>query len=370
MYTLLITFFLVSIIFSFLCSLWEACLLSITPSFAELRYREGHKIGRHLRAFKNNVDRPLAAILTLNTIAHTAGAIGVGAQATLIWGDLNPLITGVAVPVAMTIAILVLSEIIPKTIGATYWKELAGFTVNSLQIIIAVLFPFVWMSQQITQFMKKDTQGSIFSRSDFLAMAQIGARTGVFEQSESQLIANLLRFRNISAHHIMTPRTVVLAAAETESIQDFFNSHPTLRFSRIPIYQDHTKDHVTGYVLKDDILSSIVSEQGSEPLHSLRRELMLVPEDFPLPELFDRLIERREHIVMVLDEFGGMAGIVTMEDVIETLLGLEILDEQDEDVDMQELARKNWEKRAKVRGLLTEENIPPEAPPDLIDPEP
>lgn len=163
MYTLLITFFLVSIIFSFLCSLWEACLLSITPSYAELRYREGHTIGRHLRAFKNNVDRPLAAILTLNTIAHTAGAIGVGAQATLIWGDLNPLITGVAVPVAMTIAILVLSEIIPKTIGATYWKELAGFTVNSLQIIIALLFPFVWMSQQITQFMKKDTQGSIFS---------------------------------------------------------------------------------------------------------------------------------------------------------------------------------------------------------------
>lgn len=354
MYTLLITFFLVSIIFSFLCSMWEAVLLSITPSYAEVRYREGHSIGHHLRSFKANIDQPLAAILTLNTIAHTVGAIGVGAQATVIWSETNPLVTGLLVPAVMTLAILVLSEIIPKTLGATYWQELAPFTVRCLLIIITLLFPLVWLSQLITRWMKKDVQGSILSRSDFLAMAQIGARDGVFEHSESQLIANLLKFRNIRASDIMTPRTVVVAGAETETIRDFFESHKNLRFSRIPIYQMNSKDEVTGYVLKDDILAAIVKEQGDAPLSSLKRQMMVVRGDYPLPELFDRLLQRREHCVVVTDEYGGLAGIVTMEDVIETLLGLEIVDEQDQETDMQVRARRNWEQRARAHGLVVE----------------
>ena len=358
MYTLLITFFLVSIIFSFLCSMWEAVLLSITPSYAEVKHREGAPIGRHLRAFKANIDQPLAAILTLNTIAHTVGAIGVGAQATVIWSSSHPLITGLAVPAVMTLAILVLSEIIPKTLGATYWKELAPFTVRSLLLIITLLYPLVWMSQLITRFMKKDTEGSIFSRSDFMAMARIGARDGVFEHSESQLIANLLKFRNIRARDIMTPRTVVVAGSDVETINHFFEAHQNLRFSRIPVYHKSNKDEVTGYVLKDDILAAIVKQEGDAPLDSLRRQAMMVSEDYPLPELFDRLLQRREHCVIVTDEYGGMAGMVTMEDVIETLLGLEIVDESDQEADMQDRARRNWEDRARAHGLLVEP--PPE----------
>ncbi len=354
MYTLLIGFFLVSIVFSFLCSLWEAVLLSITPAYAEIKHKEGTAIGRHLRAFKTNIDKPLAAILTLNTIAHTVGAIGVGAEASRIWSDTNPLITGIAVPVIMTLAILILSEIIPKTIGATHWKRLAGFTVNSLLLIIMLLYPFVWLSQLITGVLKKETRGSIYSRSDFLAMAEIGARHGVFEQSESDIISNLLMFDRVTARDIMTPRTVVIAAAENETIETFFNSNEPLRFSRIPIYQEESKDNIIGYLLKDELLAKLVQGNGSCPVNSLRREVMLIPEDFPLPELFSRLLQRREHIAIVVDEFGGLAGIVTTEDVIETLLGMEIVDESDKDADMQLLARKNWERRARAHGLIEE----------------
>lgn len=354
MYTLLIVFFSISITFSFMCSLWEAVLLSITPSYAEIKYQEDSSLGRHLRSFKADIDRPLAAILTLNTIAHTVGAIGVGAQASVIWSDTNPIMTGFMVPVGMTLAILVLSEIIPKTIGATYWKELAGFTVNALLIIIVVLYPLVWLSQFITRLMKRDTKGSIFSRSDFLAMAEIGARDGVFEQAESEIITNLLRFNRIKAEDIMTPRTVVITASESTTIKSFFDAHKSLQVSRIPIHQSDSKDNITGYVLKDEFLAAIVNDHGNDLIGSLRREIMVIPEEFPVPDLFNLFVKRREHIALVIDEFGGMAGIVTMEDIIETLLGLEIVDESDKEVDMQTLARQIWERRARARGLIEE----------------
>ncbi len=364
MYTLLITFFLVSITFSFLCSLWEAVLLSITPSYAEIKYQEGAPIGRRLRSFKANIDKPLAAILTLNTIAHTVGAIGVGAQATVIWFDANPLITGLAVPATMTLAILILSEIIPKTIGATHWKELAPFTVASLRLVIAILYPLVWLSQWITRALKKDAKGSIYSRSDFLALTEIGTRAGVFNASESEIIANLLRFNRIKAGDIMTPRTVVIAAPDDMTIKAFFEGNEELAFSRIPIYQHDDKDDIIGVILKDDLLAALVEGGGDRPLSSLKREIMVIADNFPLPELFTRLLEERQHIALVVDEFGGMAGVVTMEDVIETLLGLEIVDESDQDEDMQLLARRSWERRAKARGILTEGEQPGDEAPD------
>lgn len=352
-YTLLITFFLVSIVFSFLCSMWEAVLLSTTPSFAEIKKREGTAIGHHLNEFKSNIDRPLAAILTLNTIAHTAGAIGVGAQATEIWADANPLITGLLVPVVMTLAILVFSEIIPKTIGATYWQRLVGFTVNSLLIVIKVLYPLVWLCQLVTSTLKRDTEGSIYSRSDFLAMAEIGAEEGVFEESESEIIGNLLRFNRVTARDIMTPRTVVAAAPEELTVREFFDDQESMRFSRIPVYEG-AKDHIIGYFLKDELLAALIEQRDDTTIGSLRREITIIPENFPLPELFNRFVDRREHIALVVDQYGGMAGIVTMEDVIETMLGMEIVDEMDQDDDMQSLARDQWEKRAKARGLIEE----------------
>lgn len=356
---LLILFFVISIVFSFLCSIWEAVLLSIPPAQVEIELDKGTLTGKRLKYFKKNIDRPLAAILTLNTIAHTAGAIGVGAQAARIWTGtylfgLN--VAAVIVPVVMTLAILILSELIPKTLGANFWKPLMAFTVNALHYLIIGLFPLVWLSQLITKALNKEKEKSVLSRADFRAMTQIGVRQGIFKQDESKIIYNLLRFHTIQAKDIMTPRTVVIASEENTSIQEFFDQFPDLRFSRIPVYQN-TKDDINGFVLKDDILSGIINGKGQQPLKSVRREIMIVNEQLPLPDLFTRLMEKREHIALVVDEFGGMAGIVSMEDVIETLLGMEIIDELDNIADMQLLARKNWEQRAKNLGIISDKPL-------------
>ena len=354
MYTLLIVFFLVSIIFSFLCSIWEAVLLSITPSFAQIKLQEGGDTGRTLQEFKSNIDRPLAAILTLNTIAHTVGAIGVGAQATAIWGA--SLMATAVVPVVMTLAILLLSEIIPKTIGANYWRELAGFTVASLKIVIVVLGPLVFVSQIITRALKKDKDASVLSRADFTAMAELGTHQGVFDESESTILKNLLRFETILVKDVMTPRTVVLSADEDTTAAAFHAGHAELRFSRIPLYEG-AQDHIIGYFLKDKMLAQLVDGRGEEPLSTIRRDILAVREDYPIPELFSRLIEKREHIALIVDEFGGMAGIVTMEDLIETLLGLEIVDEYDNTDNMRSLARQRWRQRAQRVGLVESDGV-------------
>jgi CBS domain containing-hemolysin-like protein len=352
MYTLLVLFFLLSLGASFLCSMWEAVLLSVTPSYAQMTLRNELAIGRHLRSFKENVDRPLAAILTLNTIAHTVGAIGVGAQATIIWRDSHPLITAGAVPVVMTLAILIFSEIIPKTIGANYWKELAPFTVHSLRLIIALLLPLVWLSQLITRTLKKDKSKSVLSRSEFLAMTEMGERAGIFRGEESKIIANLLRFDSVRAKDIMTPRTVVEVAPENQTLLEFREARPHLRFSRIPVYEAGSKDKITGYILKDELLDSLVHGGAERRVGDIKREILVVFERMPIPEILDRFVANREHIALVVDEFGGTAGIVTMEDVIETLLGVEIVDEMDHTEDMQHLARMRWEQRARSLGLI------------------
>jgi CBS domain containing-hemolysin-like protein len=352
MYTLLIVFFLVAIVISFLCSLWEAVLLSISPSYAQIKVQEGGALGHRLQSFKENIDRPLAAILTLNTIAHTVGAIGVGDQASKIWSDANPMITGLVIPVLMTLAILVLSELIPKTLGANYWRELAPFTARSLALIIKLLAPLVWFSQFITRALKKDEVESAFTRKDFLAMADIGAKHGVFEQQESEILGNLLRFHAVTAKDVMTPRTVVKAASACQSIRKFFEENRDLRFSRIPLYENDSRDHVIGYMLKDEMLASMVEGEPDAVLRSLKRNIIAVPEDHPITELLNRFLTAREHIALVTDEFGGMAGIVTLEDVIETLIGVEIVDESDHTTDMQVLARRHWERRARRLGLI------------------
>lgn len=351
MISLLVIFFSVSIVFSFLCSMWEAVLLSITPSFAQAQQQKGTPLGQHLADFKKNIDRPLAAILTLNTIAHTVGAIGVGNQAAAIWSDANPVITLFVIPAGMTLAILVLSEIIPKTLGATYWRNLAPFTVQSLRLVGGLMWPFVVMSQFITRFLKPPEGVSVLSRSDFLAMTSLGEAHGVLEKTESETIRSLLQFREVTARDIMTPRTVVLRADEGVTLDEFRANHEQLGFSRIPCHVDGEPEHVTGYVLKSDILEALVDGQGESQVSEFKRPILAIPEDLPLPELMDRLIGRREHIAVVNDEYGGLAGVVTMEDVIETLLGLEIVDESDKSRDMQILARKLWEKRAKAVGF-------------------
>lgn len=335
--------------------------MSLPPSYVEMKQKEGNRVGRLLKQFKENVDRPLSAILTLNTIAHTVGAMGVGMQAEKVFGHSDlyiadyrlPFTTEAVIGAVLTLAILIFSEIIPKTIGANYWKALTNFTVTSLNFIVYALYPLVWLSQILTKILKKDKERSVFSRAEFTAMAEIGEKEGIFRQEESKIIRNLLRFNTIQAKDIMTPRTVVKVASETTTVRVFYEENRNLRFSRIPIFRD-SKDHINGFVLKDEILSNLVNGQDDVQLKDIRREIMIVNEQFPLPELFNKLMERREHIALVVDEFGGMAGIVTMEDVIETLLGMEIVDELDNIEDMQLLARKNWERRARSLGLLEE----------------
>lgn len=354
MLSLLIAYFLVAIVTSFLCSMWEAVLLSITPAYAQVKLSEGTQLGKRLQSFKANIDKPLAAILTLNTIAHTVGAIGVGSQASKIWFDANPLITGLVVPAAMTIGILVLSEIIPKTLGANYWKELAPFTVQSLVVIIILLYPLVWLSQGITRVLKKDKQASVLSRSDFAALAEIGAKAGVFKDTEAKILNNLLRFRGVQAKNIMTPRPVMKVASEETTTREFHDLNRDTRFSRIPVYAGNNKENITGYVRRDDVLRNLVDDQGDTVVSTLRRDITAVPESCAILDLFERFLETRDQIVLVVDEFGGVSGIVTLEDIIETLLGLEIVDEHDTTEDMQRHARELWEQRARKLGILVD----------------
>lgn len=359
---LLIVFFCVSIIFSFLCSIWEAVLLSITPSYTQVMITENHPVAPKLKEFKDEIDRPLSAILTLNTLAHTVGAIGVGAQAGKVFGSGEMSIAGYPLPINgevfvagfMTIAILFLSEIFPKTIGANNWKSLTPFTVRSLTFISFILAPFVWVSQLITKLLKKDKSKSVLSRTDFAAMTKIGVTQGVIKNSESRIINNLLKFDSIQTTSITTPRTVMLAAEKKMTLQAFYDKHPTIRFSRIPVY-DGELDKVCGYFLKDEFLDNILKGNGDKALSTIMREIIVVKEEQPVPALFTQLNEAREHIALVVDQYGGVEGVVTMEDVIETLLGLEILDELDNSEDMQKLARTKWEERAKSLGLIVED---------------
>jgi len=352
MYSLLITFFLIALLFSFLCSLWEAVLLSITPSYAQIKLQEGTSVGKQLQVFKQNIDQPLAAILTLNTIAHTVGALGVGAQASQIWAESNPIITGFVVPALMTMAILIFSELIPKTLGANYWKPLCNFTVKSLVLLIKVLYPLVWFSQLITKKLKKDKGQAVFTRSDFLAMTELGQQEGVFAQTESHLINNLLQFNSVQASDVMTPRTVVIKVEESKTIASFYEANKNLRFSRIPVYESGHQDHIQGFILKTELLQKMLSDEGDQPVSSILRPVSMIAEDYPIPDLFNDFLEKSEHIAVVVDEFGGMDGIVTMEDVIETMLGKEIIDEMDNTEDMRELARLRWKKRAAKMGLI------------------
>ncbi|PCJ18816.1 MAG: hemolysin [SAR86 cluster bacterium] len=363
---LLVAFFLLSIIFSFLCSILEAVLLSTTPSYVSIQERNNTAIAARLVKFKDDIDRPLAAILTLNTFAHTIGAIGVGSQASLIFGNTQIEMLGVSlvsweavIAGGMTLAILILSEIIPKTIGANNWEKLTPFTVRTLTVMLVILALFVWMSQIITRNLKKDKTRPILSRSDIAVMAQLGKESGVLDEKEQKIIHNLLRFSRILVRDIMTPRIVVISANEEMSIGEFHEKHDALSFSRIPVFHDQL-DNITGYVLKDELLLNLVEKNNDKPLSDIRRNVLVVHKAVTIPILLDMFIDKKEHMALVVDEFGGMEGIVTMEDVIETLLGLEIVDESDNIEDMQALARKNWVLRARKMGISIEAQKIPE----------
>lgn len=348
---LLILYGTISILFSFLCSILEAVLLSITPSFISLKQKEGKSYIKSLQELKDDVDKPLIAILTLNTIAHTVGAILVGVQAEKTFGNGNNMV--MIVSAIMTLLILVVSEIIPKTIGATYWKSLANFTTQALK---ALIFPLkwtgtLWLLQLTTKLIGKSAHVNTMSREEFIAIADAAEEDGVFKENETTVIRNLLAFKLIKAKDIMTPFTVAVIEDESLTLTEFHNQHKNLKFSRIPVYKDKSHN-ITGFVLKDDVLEELVENKGKKLISDIKREIKMISDNQPIPELFNQLIKNKAHIAIVVDEFGNMIGLITMEDIIETLLGLEIMDESDNIEDMQLLARKNWENRAKRLGIL------------------
>ena len=355
--TLLLIYATLSIFFSFLCSILEAVLLSVTPTFINVKKKEGKAFANELEELKKDVDKPLIAILTLNTIAHTVGAILVGVQAEKLPYKFEMFginMVGI-VSAIMTLLILVVSEIIPKTIGATYWKGLSNFTAKALRVL---MFPLkwtgiLWLLQLTTKLIGgKGAHGeSVLSREDFTAMADIAQEEGVFQESESKVIKNLLSFKEVQAKDVMTPRTVLKTADESQTIQSFFDENQTLRFSRIPVFANNS-DNITGYFLKDNLLEAIIKGNGDKALQTIKREILVTKRDLPIPNLFEKLIQQREHIALVVDEYGSVSGLVSQEDVIETLLGLEIMDESDNVADLQQLARKSWESRAKRLGII------------------
>ncbi len=355
--TLLIIYVVLSISFSFLCSILEAVLLSITPTFINVKKKEGKAYAKDLEELKKDVDKPLIAILTLNTIAHTVGAILVGVQAEKLPYKFEILgINTVGwVSAIMTFLILVVSEIIPKTIGATYWKSLGNFTAKTLN---GLIFPLkwtgiLWVLQLTTKIIGgKGAHGSsVLSREDFSTMTEIAEKEGVFQKNESKVIKNMLNFKKITTRHVMTPRTVLKIADASQTIQEFFDENANLRFSRIPLYAEN-QDNINGYFLKDQLLEAIIRGKGNEKLASIKRDIIVTSRDLPIPDLFDQFIAQREHVALVVDEYGSVSGLVTQEDVIETLLGLEIMDESDNVADLQILARRSWEQRAKRLGII------------------
>ena len=351
---LLILYVLLAVGVSFLCSIMEAVLLSVTPSYVAAMEQEGHPVGEKLRQMKEDIDRPLAAILSLNTVAHTAGAAGAGAQGAIVFGDAY---LGV-ISAVLTLLILIFSEIIPKTLGAIYWRNMAPAVTRILVPTIWAMWPLVKLSKLVTRLLSPGEERTTFSREEFTALAEIGEEEGVFEEEESRILRNLFRFNSLRVKDVMTPRTVVFDMSEHKTVGEVVEEHDEFRFSRIPVYDDD-RDDVTGYVLKDAILLKAAQEETDTQLEDLAREMLVVRDSLPLPDLLERLLDRLEHIALVVDEYGGVEGIVTMEDVVETLLGLEIVDEADSVEDMQALARQQWFKRAKQLGMVSE--IPEDA---------
>ncbi|TQV71812.1 HlyC/CorC family transporter [Exilibacterium tricleocarpae] len=339
---LLFTYLFVAIGFSFLCSIAEAVLLSVTTPHIALLEKNKKPSGRLLRRLKDDVHSPLAAILTLNTIAHTVGAAGVGAQSTVVFGSGYVGITSAI----LTLLILVFSEIIPKTLGAHYWRRLAPITAYGLKYLILALYPFVKLSKKLTQGLANEPTLKGFSRHEFAAMAELSVDEGQLARRESEMLKNLLRLRETRVKDVMTPRTVVFSLPEDTTVADYFTNYNNARFSRVPIYAgDHEK--VTGFVLRSDLLEAHVNTDGTGKVKNYRRELNAVSPSISLSRAFEEFLKRRAHIMLVVDEYGGMEGILTLEDVLETLLGLEIIDEGDKTEDMQKLARRLWKRRAR-----------------------
>ena len=290
----------------------------------------------HHKQYKTNIDRPIAAILSLNTIAHTIGAAGVGAEAVRVFGEAS---FGI-ISAIMTLLILVLSEIIPKTIGASYWRRLALPSTSVIHFLVIVTYPLVWLSEYITKIFSSNEEAVSVSREEVSAMVAVASEEGVLKHQESKIIQNTIKLTNIKAEDIMTPNLVVVSVPESMTVKEFFDKGE-LTYSRIPVYNDN-KDYVKGYVLKSMVLELLAQDKFDTRLADIMRSILSFNEDDSVLNIWERMLEKKEHISVIQDKYGCLRGIVTMEDVIETMLGEEIVDEVDTDADLQQVAMDKY----------------------------
>ena len=330
-----------SIAVSALCSMLEATLLSTPISYITGLEENGVRGASRLKHLKQNPDRPISAILCLNTIANTVGASIVGSLVYEVYGDA---IVGIFSTV-FTLMILIFSEIIPKTIGTSYWRTLALPASVIINAMIFITFPLVWILEHLTGMISsRSTQVSV-SREDISAMVSVATEEEVIEKDEKRMIQNLLKLDEVTAHEIMTPSVVVEMVPDTMTIREFYDSENT--HSRILVYDMENDEYIRGYVLRQEVLEKMAEDKFSATMSDILRPILTFREEDSVADIWEKLLEKKEHISTIIDEYGSLRGIVTMEDVIETMLGHEIVDEKDEVVDMQEYAKEQWEKAQK-----------------------
>lgn len=344
---LLLLYLIGALSISFLCSILEAVLLSTPMSYASMLEKEERPGALLLKKYKQDIDKPIAAILSLNTISHTVGAAGVGAQSEAIFGSQFFALTSAI----LTLLILVFSEIIPKTIGAAYWRGLAIPCVRIIHVLVIITYPLVLMSELITHLFSSNKQQASVSREEVSAMVTVGAEEGVFEKKENSMIQNMLRLDDVTAREIMTPSSVVEMAEESMTLREFYQNDAYRQFSRIPVYNEENDDYIKGYVLRQTILEKLSEDKFDLRLSDILRPVLSFQETESCATIWEKLLGKKEHISVIIDEYGCFRGIVTMEDVIETMLGTEIVDEKDKVTDMQEFAREKWQEQQEQQNL-------------------
>ena len=334
----LIFYVVIALGVSFLCSIWEAAMLSTPVSHIELLVQDGSKAGEIMQSLRQNVEHPISAILTLNTIAHTVGAAGAGAEATGIFGsEFFGIISAV-----LTLLILVFSEIIPKTLGAVYAKPLTPFTAYSLRALLFFFAPAVFAFEFVTRAMRPSEDAPTVTRSELRVMARISAEEGGIQERENRIVSNLLQLADVQVETIMTPRTVVLMFQQDQSVGEVMRTQKILPYSRIPVYGD-SADDIKGYVLRHEIYKRAAADEHGVIMRDIARAIDVVPESVSVAQVLDEFIAKQEHIFLVIDEYGGTAGLITLEDTVETLLGIEILDEYDRVADLRQVARRRYQ---------------------------
>ncbi|THU03691.1 DUF21 domain-containing protein [Lampropedia puyangensis] len=354
--TLLIIYVVLALGASFLCSILEASLLTITPAEIQTGKLKGQRWANQYEEYKREIDRPLAAILTLNTVAHTMGAAGAGAQYASVFGNG----TEALFAAGLTLAVLILTEIIPKTIGARYAVGVAPFVSRVMPVLMYLLAPLVWFSQQLTKVITFGKAQELPKyRDDLMAVARLGQESGQLQEGETRILNNLLQMHTVRAHDIMTPRLVTFSLPQSMSLGDFVSAIKGKPFSRIPVFESDAAD-ISGFVLKSELLATYIESDDAPKtcLADFARPLVSTPETTPLDRLFKRFIQEHAHIMSVVDEYGRTLGIVTLEDILETIFGIEIVDESDSIADLQAYARSLWQQRAKRMGLpLDDEDV-------------